>query len=520
MSFLAAAISHPSIAWLPLLAPLILAGGALLILMVRSVGRERFNPAWMSLTITAASIIGSGWALIIQTRSLDRNAVSQTFGGMVVSDHFATFTSISVLLALSFALCFLPQVARRSELPLAEMTVLLLLAAAGMQIMTSAYDLIVVFLALELFSIALYVLVAIDTRRTASLEGAFKYFVLGAFSSAILLYGIAMVYASAGSTNLGDIAKYFTDHVVLESGTMLLGIVLLIVGFGFKIAAVPFHMWAPDAYEGAPTPITAFMAAAVKVAAFGALIRIIGVAYAANRLDWQPILFGLAAASLVIGSVVGIVQRNVKRMLAYSSITHAGYLLVGVQAATEQGFSAVLFYVLSYSIIVSGTFGILSLLEDPDSPDHSFEQYRGLSARRPWIAALLTLFLIAQAGIPFTAGFTAKLTVFQAGVDANQYGIVIIAVLAAAIAAYMYLRVIMAMYLQDNAEAAATAEVQRVGIAPRIALGLAAVGTVWLGVAPDWVLRWADNSPACVVMNEQCSAPTPADVFSGVESLP
>lgn len=512
----AATIPTPGISWAPILPALILFGAALLILAIRSVARARWNPDWMPLAVTGGATLASGFALVMQSRALDREGPFQTFGGMVVSDHFAAYTSIAILIGLAFALVFLPETARARELPLAEMLVLLLLAAAGMQVMVSAFDLIVVFLGLELFSIALYVLVGIDTRRTSSLEGAFKYLILGAFSSAILLYGIAMVYASAGSTNLGNIAEYFANHVVLEPGTMLLGIMLLIVGFGFKIATVPFHMWAPDAYEGAPTPITSFMAATVKVGAVAALIRVISVAYESNVKDWQPVLFVLAALSMLVGAVVGLTQGDVKRMLAYSSITHAGYLLVGVQAGTRDGQAATLYYLLAYAVIVSGTFGVLTVLErDADTSGgspHRLARYVGLGTRRPVLAALLVFFLIAQAGIPFTSGFTAKLAVFQAGVGADQYGLVLVAVVAAAIAAFMYLRVIVAMYFQEVEKAETEPAVfaaGRTGIGPRVALGLAVVGTLWLGIAPDWWMRWADNAPACVEAATECVTTSP-----------
>lgn len=503
-------LSTPTVEWLPIVPTILLMGAALLILMVKSVARQRLVVAWPSITIACAGVVGSAWALIIETRSLDRNAPAQSFGGMVVSDHFAVFASITILVGLAFALAFVPTVARQRSLPIDELLVLMLMAAAGMQVMVGAYDLIVVFLGLELFSIALYVLVGSDARRTNSLEGAFKYFVLGAFSSAIFLYGIAMVYASAGSTRLGAIATYFDSHTLTEPGTMLAGLVLLAVGFGFKAAAVPFHMWSPDAYEGAPTPITSFMASTVKAASFAAMIRVIDVAMGSHVKDWQPMLFALAAGSMVIGAVIGIVQRDVKRMLAYSSISHAGYMMVGIQAATAQGRSATLFYLLAYAIIVSGTFGVLQCLESDDDVTHPFSRYAGLSSRRPVLAGLLTVFLIAQAGIPFTAGFSAKLAVFQAGVNADQYGLVIVAVLAAAIAAFMYLRVIAAMYMSESDATPPEEAPARLGWAPRAALGLAVLGTFVLGVAPDWWLRWAGNAHACVTASAEC-LPSRAD---------
>src|SRR5205823_5152026 len=250
---------------------------------------------------------------------------------------------------------------RREDLEGPEYYVLMLFSASGGMLMASANDLIVVFLGLEILSISLYTLAGWHQRRAGSQEAAIKYFVLGAFSSAFFLYGIALIYGSTGSTNLGDIAEFLRANTV-TNGLLLAGFGLLLVGLGFKVAAVPFHMWTPDVYQGSPTPVTAFMAAAAKAAGFAALLRVFVSTFGANRLDWQPIVWILAVLSLLVGSVLAVVQTDVKRMLAYSSISHAGYILVGLQAASDRGIAGSLFYVLAYTFMVIGSFGVVTLV--------------------------------------------------------------------------------------------------------------------------------------------------------------
>ncbi len=261
-------------------------------------------------------------------------------------------------------------------------------------------------------------------------------------------------YGATGTTNLTRIAQFLAENTLLHDGVLLVGLVFLLVGLGFKVAAAPFHMWTPDVYEGAPTPVTAFMAAATKAAAFAALLRVFVGAFDTYRVDWRPAVWVLAVISLLVGSIAAVVQTDVKRMLAYQSISHAGYVLIGVQVATAKGTSAALFYVCAYAVMAIGAFTVVTVVAREGDDRHSLEEYRGLARRRPVLAALFTLFLLAQAGVPLTGGFIAKLSVFDAAVDAGQYWLALIGMLAAVIGAFIYLRIVLAMFAPSADEEA------------------------------------------------------------------
>ena len=377
----------------------------------------------------------------------------------------------------------------------------MLLSATGAIVMASANDLIVLFLGLETLSIALYVLAATDLRRRESQEAAIKYFVLGGMSSAFLLYGIALVYGATGSTNLVTIEQFLTNNVLLENGLMLAGLALLLVGLGFKVAAVPFHSWVPDVYQGSPTPITGFMASAAKAAAFAALLRVFVVAFETYQYDWTPVVWVLAVLSMVVGSVLAVIQTDVKRMLAYSSISHAGFILVGVQAASAQGTAAALFYLLAYTFMVLGSFAIVALVGPASDGSHDISTFRGLSSRRPALAFTFTVFLLAQAGVPLTSGFFAKFYVHRGGrVDAESYALGVIAMVSAVIAAFLYLRVIVAMYLSEPEGEVAPAG-PKVGVPGTAALGLAVAFafTIVVGIAPSAVIDFARDAVPVLV---------------------
>jgi NADH-quinone oxidoreductase subunit N len=312
--------------------------------------------------------------------------------------------------------------------------------------MGSANDLIIIFLGLEILSIALYVLTAFNHHRAASGEAALKYFILGGFSSAIFVYGIALTYGATGSTNLTQIADFLSKNVVLTNGILLAGLALMLVGFAFKVAAVPFHMWTPDVYEGAPTPITGFMAAVAKAGAFAALLRVLFSSLGTITTDWKPIIYGLAVLSLLVGSVVALRQRDVKRMLAYSSINHAGFILLGVESATSRGVSASLYYLVAYMFMTIGSFAIVTVLGRKGDGDHDLTRYRGLAQRQPLLALSFAILLLAQAGAPFTIGLWAKLQVVLAAVSGGSVPLAVIAMVTAAIAAFFYLRVAVLMY--------------------------------------------------------------------------
>jgi NADH-quinone oxidoreductase subunit N len=335
---------------------------------------------------------------------------------------------------------------RREGVQGAEFHVLAMVSASGAMLMAMANDLIIVFLGLEILSIALYVLTAFNYRRAASGEAALKYFILGGFSSAIFVYGIALTYGATGSTNLTQIADFLSKNVVLSNGILLAGLALLLVGFAFKVAAVPFHMWTPDVYQGAPSPVTGFMAAVAKAGAFAAMLRVLFSAMGVVTTDWRPIVYGLAVLSLVLGAFVALRQRDVKRMLAYSSINHAGFILLGVVAGTARGASAALYYLFAYMLMTIGSFAIVTLLGRAGDGDHDLSRYRGLAGRQPLLALSFAVLLLAQAGAPFTTGLWAKVQVVFAAIDAGYVPLGAIAMVTAVVAAYFYLRVAVLMY--------------------------------------------------------------------------
>ncbi len=426
---------------LPVLA---LIGGALVLLTWSSLTRHRRAGGYALVTVVSGAVaLGGAWRL--WNRIGDHGPI-RAMADAVVIDGFAVFFMVVISIAVVLAALVGDAYLRREDLEGPEFHVLLLLSASGGMLMATANDLIVLFLGLEILSIALYVLAGFHGRRQQSYEAAMKYFVLGAFSSALLLYGIALVYGSTGSTNLATIATYLAGNVAVDNGLMLAGMVLLLVGLGFKVAAVPFHMWTPDVYQGSPTPVTGFMAAAAKAAGFAGLLRVFVSTFDTLKLDWQPIIAVLAVATLLVGSVLAVVQTDIKRMLAYSSISHAGYVLVGLQAASKRGIAGALFYLLAYTFMVLGSFAIVTVVARRGDADHDLESYRGLARNRPALALAFTVLLMAQAGIPFTTGFLAKFYVIAAAVDSGSYVLATIAMLAAVIAAFFYLRVILVMY--------------------------------------------------------------------------
>jgi NADH-quinone oxidoreductase subunit N len=371
----------------------------------------------------------------------------------------------------------------------------MLLSGTGGLVMAAANDLIVIFLGLETLSIALYVMAGYHLRRPESQESAIKYFVLGSFSSAFLLYGIAMVYGATGSTNFTQIASFLADNVLVANGLLLAGFALMLVGLGFKVAAVPFHVWTPDVYQGAPSPVSAFMASASKAAGFAALLRVFLSTFELYRLDWRPIMWALAVLTLVVGSFLAIVQSDVKRMLAYSSISHAGFVLVGAEAASDRGIAGALFYLLAYTFMVVGSFGVVTLIGRRGDADHDLSAYRGLGARRPALALAFTVFLLAQAGVPLTSGFLAKFYVIGAAVEANSYALALIAMVSAVVSAFVYLRIIVAMYMgNEEGRAADAGPVVRVPLAAGLSLGVAVIFTLVVGLVPSPVIDFARDA--------------------------
>ncbi len=489
----------PPIEWYAVTPELILVGGALVIMVVAALvpkALPRGTFAWATVAVAAAVLIDAA----ILWSDVQSDGPKSVIAGALGLDGFAVFFMVLTSVALILGALFADGQLRRSGIDGCEPYVLMLLSATGAIVMASANDLIVLFLGLETLSIALYVLAAMDLRRRESQEAAIKYFVLGAMSSAFLLYGIALLYGATGSTNLAAIQQFLNDNVLLENGLMLAGLALLLVGLGFKVAAVPFHSWVPDVYQGSPTPITGFMASAAKAAAFAALLRVFYVAFDAYRYDWKPVIWMLAVLSMVVGSVLAIIQTDVKRMLAYSSISHAGFILVGVQAASALGTGAALFYLLAYTFMVLGSFAVVALVGPADDGSHDISTFRGLGSRRPMLAFAFTVFLLAQAGVPLTSGFFAKFYVIEAAVDSKSYALGVIAMVSAVIAAFLYLRVIVAMYLSEPEDEVAPAG-PPVGVPGAAALGLALAFafTVVVGIAPSAVIDFARDAVPVLV---------------------
>jgi NADH-quinone oxidoreductase subunit N len=488
----------PHVDWWAVAPALSLFTAALVIVLVRSLARRVPSTVDYSVAIALVGIAASASFTARLWIFVNDRGPYQAIAGSVAVDGFSIFVEAVVLAATFLTVLLSARYLRREALEGAEYVALVLLSATGMMIMASANDLIVVFLALEVLSIALYVLTAFDRRRADSQEAGLKYFVLGAFSSAIFLYGIALVYGGTGTTNLTGIASYLASHTILDSGVFLAGLALLLVGFGFKIAAAPFHMWTPDVYQGAPTPITAFMASAVKVAAFGALLRVFAGSLDAYRTDWRPIVFALAVLSMVVGAAAAVVQTDVKRLLAYSSIAHAGFVLVGVQAASARGTAAALNYLLVYAFMAIGAFGVVMVVARRGDERHSVDDYRGLSGTEPVLAGVLTLFLLAQVGVPLTGGFVAKLSVFSAAADAGQYALVIVATLASVVSAFAYLRVALAMYAPgtdiEPAEEEPSGPRLRVDALTSVALTVAVAAVLATGIVPDRFLDFARHA--------------------------
>ena len=398
---------HTSVAYFSIGPILILFVGALVLLTVAAVLPKRSRPGlWSLLTVAvggAATIFSAfNWA------DVSTHGPHATFGQQVLYDHFSVLFYVLVGSATVIGALLSDSYLQREGLDGPEAYVLMLLCGSGAMLMAASGGLVMLFLGLEILSISLYVLAAYHRRRLESGEAGLKYFILGSFSSAIFLYGAALVYGATGSTQFGDINRFLANNTLANSGVLLGGMALLIVGLGFKVAAVPFHFWTPDVYQGAPTPFTGYMGAVAKAAGFAGLLRVLVEALPSQEVTWRPVIWGLTVLTLVVGSVLALVQSDLKRMLAYSSISQAGYVLIGLQAASADGTSAALFYLLTYTFIVMGSFAVVQLIQGPGEARNDLGAIRGLAKRRPGLALIMVLFLMAQAGVPFTSGFLAK----------------------------------------------------------------------------------------------------------------
>ncbi len=473
---------------LSLLPEVVLTGWALVLLLFvawrhRTVQDLRIA-GWLTIVALASTAVATWWLWW-------NRATVAGLAAMIAADDFrwvATWVflgaaGLTVLLSFSYL--------EREQLLAPEYYALLVFATLGMMVMAAGADLMVIFLGLELMSVAVYVLAGFDRRRARSAEAALKYFLLGAFASGFLLYGIALIYGATGTTNIGLIGAQVS--LMGPPRVMLLaGLALLIVGFGFKIAAVPFHMWAPDVYDGAPTPVTAFMATGVKAAAFSALFRVMIQAFGTVPA-WHDIVWWLAVLTMVGGNLFALAQRSLKRMLAYSSVAHAGYLLVAVAAGTPAGTSAFLVYVIAYTLMSLGAFAVLSAKGRGGESDVTIDDLAGLAGRRPWLAFALAVCMLSLLGFPGTAGFIGKWYILIAATSAGQNVLAAILVLTSVVSAGYYLPVIMAMYMKPEPIAAAHVDVvlDRWG---RAAVAVVVAGLLLFGVWPNHLFDLARSA--------------------------
>jgi NADH-quinone oxidoreductase subunit N len=408
--------------------------------------------------------------------------------GSVAADDFALFVQALLLAVAAVAVLLSPAYLEATGIHRGEYYALLLFSVVGMLGLASCLELVSLFVALEIMSIALYGLAGLHRSRVESQESALKYFVTGAFSSAFFLYGVALLYGPTGSTSLPRIAARVSQLFPGETTMVVLGAALLLVGFGFKIASVPFHMWAPDVYEGAPTTVTALMSAGVKAAAFAALLRVFQQALPALAGEWRPAVAVLAIVTMVGGNIGALAQGNLKRMLAYSSVAHAGYLLTALVAAPHVATEAVLFYLVAYAAVNLGGFGALAALAKGDREPLSLSDVAGLADRRPALAAALSVFLISLTGVPVSAGFVGKFYLFGAAVSAGWVTLAVVGVLMSVVSAYYYLRVVVAMYMRDPV---GDDEWAPVAPASALALAVSVIVVLGLGVYPGPVLALA-----------------------------
>ena len=471
----------PELAWTVLAPALIVAGTALVVLCIdilRPVNRG-LVAAWVAVAGTVAALIASVMLWEQQAYGMD---------GMLFLDKFALFFNAIFLIGTGLTIFVSTGYLHREGSGRSEYYLLILAATAGMMLMAAGADLIVIFLGLELMSISLYILVGFLRERKTSNEASMKYLLLGAFATGFLLYGIALIYGAVGTTNLREIELALSRGEINGSLLLLGGMVLLMVGFAFKVAAVPFHMWAPDVYEGAPTAITAFISAGPKAAAFAAFLRVLMLSMKPLQAEWTAALWVLAVLTMTVGNLGALSQRSIKRMLAYSSIAHAGYVLVALTAASEKGVAAALFYLLAYTFMNIGAFAIVILMGRKGEENLDIAGYAGLGFRHPGLGLAMGLFMVSLAGLPPTAGFFGKFSIFSAAVESGYVGLTIIGVLNSLVSVYFYLGVVVNMYMTRPTDE------QRVTFMPlptRAALLIASAATLYMGLAPSALLRLA-----------------------------
>lgn len=500
-------MTTPTIHWGAVGPTLLVSLGAMLVLLLEVFLARRasflgrpLTRHWLGSALALVSAVFLGLAALVTWQAFlgGDSVVFNPANPLVRLDRFANF-AIALVCVASLLSCLL-SVGYLSEngIQHGEYYALVLIATSGMMLLVSAVDMVMLFLGLEIMSIPIYVLAGFDRRKLRSNESALKYFLIGSFASAVLLYGMALLYGATGQTDFAGIRAAWTGTPLA-----LLGLGLVLIGFAFKVSSVPFHQWVPDVYEGAPTTVTAYMSVAVKAAAFAALLRVMTEAFGPQHPMLEPLLFALSAATMLVGNVMAVIQDNVKRMLAYSSVAHAGYVLIGLVAGSADAHGAMLFYLLAYLFTNLGAFAVVVALAQHGREHDRIDDFTGLAERRPALAALMTLFMLSLAGIPGTVGFMAKFHLFLAAVRAGHVVLTVVAVLASVISFYYYLRLPVVMYMRDAPGEAARRELAS---GEAVVLAVCAAAVLLLGVFPNqppfeflsWIraLDWSRQSVA------------------------
>lgn len=459
----------------PVMPEIVFISAALVLLLLELVVKRKETIGFLALLSVAATMFAM------------KGSLGSTFSGSFISDGYSMFFKIIFLVNLVLCILMSARYLRVERALRGEYFGLLMFATSGMMIMASAGDLIVFYVGLELMALSTYVLAGFFRGSVKSNEAAMKYFLLGAFSSAILLYGISMIYGLTGTTDISQLSVILTDPEKQSSPVLLLSVVMFVVAFGFKIAAAPFHMWAPDVYEGAPTPVTAFMSVGPKAAGFAAMGRVFLVALASVEVSWTQILIPVAILTMAVGNIMAISQTNIKRMLAYSSIAHAGYALLGIIAGSSEGVAAMMNYLMIYAFMNIGAFAVIILLRSEGFVGEALSDYEGLSKTHPLVSALMLVFMFALTGIPPTAGFMGKFYLFVALIEAGYAWLAVVAVAFSAISAYFYLRIVMLMYMKDPKDHPVLSLSPSLGLS----LGLTAIMVILIGVLPTVLIEMA-----------------------------
>lgn len=479
-------ITIPAVSMTPILPEIFLSalGMALLLINVFVPGSQKSYLGYISFigVVVAAILVGAGWGGVAES----------SFSGSVVLDNFATFFKMIFLVSAGLAILISDQYMEREGCNHGELYPMILFTVVGMMLMAAGTDLMTIFLGLEVMSVSLYVLAGFNRANLKSNEAGLKYFLLGAFSTGFLLYGMALTYGATGTTRIAKIAAIVGQMTVPSANIMLVaGMLLMLTGFAFKVAAAPFHMWTPDVYEGAPTPMTAFMSAGPKAAGFAAALRIFLVALPTLQVEWSQLLWVLAVLTMTVGNITALRQDNIKRMLAYSSIAHAGYALVGFAAGNGTGTAGILFYMLSYAFMNIGAFAVIVLIGKKGESNGTVMDFAGLGFKHPVLAVAMSVFLFSLAGMPPTAGFIGKFYLFSGAIQKGYIGLAIIGVLNSAASVYYYLRVMVYMYMKEPTE---DFEWTQVSAPIALSLLISVAGSLIPGIVPSVILQFAEQA--------------------------